>query len=220
MKLHWSPRSPFVRKVMIVLHETGQLGDIEQVRSVVAVSLPPNPEVLPDNPLGKIPTLVTDEGLALFDSRVICEYLDLRAQGGLFPSDPKTRFQALRWQALGDGLTDVLLVWRTELTRPTGPWQALTDGWLIKVRACMAQLEREATEMDAAPFGIGHIAVACALGQLSFRWPDSDWRRHFPALATLSTEWDQRNSVSATAIRNDQTDDNNLTLGKLTFDPA
>lgn len=220
MKLHWSPRSPFVRKVMIVLHETDQLADVEQVRSVVAVSQPPNLAVLPDNPLGKIPTLVTDEGLALFDSRVICEYLDARVGGGLVPSDAVARIKARRWEALGDGLTDILLAWRTELTRPTGPWLAITDSWLIKVRASMLRLESEAQDLAETPFGIGHIAIVCALGQMDFRWSDSNWRDHFPVLARVSSEWDRRTSVSQTVAQNDQTKDNRLTLGHLTFATA
>lgn len=143
MKLHWSPRSPFVRKVMIVLSETGLTDRVDLVRSVVAMHLPPNPDVLADNPLAKIPTLVTAEGQSLFDSRVICEYLDMQAGTGLFPEDPQARVAQLRWQALGDGLTDILLIWRTELTRETGPWQAVTEGWQVKVRAAMAKLEAE-----------------------------------------------------------------------------
>ena len=217
MKLHWSPRSPFVRKVMIVLHETSQVEDVDLVRSVVAVSQPPNPSVLPDNPLGKIPTLVTDDGLAIFDSRVICEFLNARAQGGLMPSEHDAQIRARRWEALGDGLTDILLLWRTELTRPTGPWNAVTSGWLTKVRATMAQLEREADDLRATGFGIGHVAIACALGQMDFRWPDSNWRAHFPALAALSAEWGQRTSVSLTVVQNDQADEAKLTLGHLTF---
>ncbi|MFD1753135.1 glutathione S-transferase N-terminal domain-containing protein [Salipiger marinus] len=84
MTLHWSPRSPYVRKVMITLHETGLLPEVALQRSVVALHLPPNAAVLADNPLGKIPALVTGDGPALFDSRVICEYLDLRAKAGFF----------------------------------------------------------------------------------------------------------------------------------------
>jgi glutathione S-transferase len=217
MKLHWSPRSPFVRKVMIVLHETGQLDDVELVRSMVAMPLPPNPSVLRDNPLGKIPTLVTDDGIALFDSRVICEYLNLRANAELFPSEPVARMRALRWQALGDGLTDVLLLWRTELTRPNGAWPAVTDGWLSKVRACMELLESEADSLRDAPFGIGHIALVCALGQMDFRWSSSNWREHFPALAARASEWTERNPVRQTVVANDQTDDNGVTQGHLTF---
>ncbi|MCG6885180.1 MAG: glutathione S-transferase [Silicimonas sp.] len=217
MKLHWSPLSPYVRKVMIVLHETGQLGDVDCVRSVVGLADTPNPAVLADNPLAKIPTLITDDGLNLFDSRVICEYLDARGNGGLFPAEGTARHKALRWQSLGDGVTDILLLWRTELTRPTGPWHAITDGWLVKVRASMAQLEAEAGELREAQFGIGHISIICALGQMDFRWPDCDWRAHFPTLATLNQDWLVRPSISLTRAPADQPQDSHVTEGNLYY---
>ncbi|WP_244274585.1 glutathione S-transferase N-terminal domain-containing protein [Labrenzia sp. OB1] len=218
MKLHWSPRSPFVRKVMIALHETGLLDEVECTRSVVAVHLPPNEQVMPDNPLGKIPVLVTEDGKSVFDSRVICEYLDMRSGTGLFPADPLARLDQLRWQALADGLTDILLIWRTELSRESGPWQAVTDGWLTKARAAMARLEKEAPLLEAAPFGIGHIALISALGQLDFRWPDCQWRDHFPALSALEARMAKRSSVVATAVVDDQDSGaGDLTRGHLTF---
>ncbi|WP_210275317.1 glutathione S-transferase [Martelella soudanensis] len=215
MKLHWSPRSPFVRKVMIVLNETGQLDQVTQVRSVVAMHMPPNAAVMADNPLGKIPTLVIEDGTALFDSRVICEYLDHRAGGGLLG---EKRFEQLRWQALGDGLIDLLLLWRTELTRPGGPWDAVTQGWLSKARAVMATLEAEAPALASAPFGLGHVAIVCALGQMDFRWSDSNWRDHFPRLAALEADWAARPSVSSTAIVDDAPDGGDVTAGHLRFE--
>ncbi|MDO9526427.1 MAG: glutathione S-transferase [Gemmobacter sp.] len=218
MKLHWSPRSPFVRKVMIVLHETGLLAQVDCVRSVVAVHLPPNAAVIADNPLGKIPTLVTEDGKAVFDSRVICEYLDLRAGSGLFPSDPAARLDQLCWQALADGVTHILLVWRTELSRETGPWPAVTKGWQAKLRAAMARLEDEAPALMTAPFGIGHVAVIAAIGQLDFRWPDCAWRDHFPKLAALAAQLSSRPSVEATAVQDDEGGSaGDLTAGHLTF---
>ena len=118
MKLHWSPRSPYVRKVMIVAHETGLADRLELVRSVVAMSKP-NPDVMRDNPLGKIPTLVTDDGTVLFDSIVICEYFDLAARRPkLFPPPGPARWQALRWHALGDGMLDTLILCRNEREQP------------------------------------------------------------------------------------------------------
>jgi glutathione S-transferase len=103
MKLHWSPRSPFVRKVMIFAHETGLLDRLECVRTVVAMPAA-NVDLLTENPLGKIPTLVLDDGTPLYDSGVICEYLDsLHAAAKLFPPQGSARWTALRWQALGDG---------------------------------------------------------------------------------------------------------------------
>ncbi|MFK8079670.1 MAG: glutathione S-transferase [Granulosicoccus sp.] len=197
MKLHWSPRSPFVRKVMIVLHETGQAANVDCVRTVVAMSQPPNSALIKDNPLNKIPTLIIDDGVALYDSRVICEYLDAKAESGLFPSEFTARFQQLRWQSLADGITENLLLWRTELTRETGPWEAITSGWLAKTRASMLLLEQEATEIEKACFGIGQIALTCTLGQLDFRWPDCIWRKHFPSLASLERDLSQRPSVVA-----------------------
>ena len=218
MKLHWSPRSPFVRKVMIVLHETGLAEKVERHRSVVAVQMPTPSEVLADNPLGKIPALVTEDGCRLVDSRVICEYLDLRAGAGLFAVEPGARICQLTWQALADGMTDVLLIWRTELSRDGGPWEAVADGWRIKVRATMARFEAEAGAIAAAPFGIGHIALVCMLGQLDFRWPDCGWRERFTQLAALEKELANRPSVSANPVEDDQSSGaGDLTAGQLTF---
>src|SRR5688572_8469512 len=106
MKLHWSPRSPYVRKVMIVAHETGLADSIEKMRTPVAMTAP-NKSLMRDNPLSKIPTLITDDGMVLFDSLLICEYLDsLHAGPKLFPADGAERWQALRWHALGNGMLD------------------------------------------------------------------------------------------------------------------
>src|SRR5882724_3110912 len=117
MKLHWSPRSPFVRKVMIVANELGLVDRLTCVRTVAATTKP-HAELMQDNPLSKIPTLVLDDGTVLYDSRVICEYLDgLHSGRKLFPADPKARMVALRRQALGDGALDFLLLLRNERER-------------------------------------------------------------------------------------------------------
>ncbi|MEJ8571480.1 glutathione S-transferase family protein [Microbaculum marinum] len=204
MKLHWSPRSPFVRKVMIVLHETALIDRVECVRSVVAFMAAPNEDVLRDNPLGKIPALVLDDGRTLFDSRVICEYLDgLEGSSALFPADPGERVRQLRWMALGDGLTEILLLWRNELLRPAGAYDVLTSAFARKVRVCMERLDAEAPELGAAPFGIGHIAIVCAVGQLDFRFRDSHWREAFPALAEWFGRVGRRDSIVATMPRDD-----------------
>ncbi|WEX08718.1 glutathione S-transferase [Chelativorans sp. AA-79] len=204
MKLHWSPRSPFVRKVMIVLHETGLQNQVECVRSVVAFAGTPNEAVLADNPLGKIPTLVLDDGGALFDSRVICEYLDGLHDGPrLFPNAGPERFRQLRWMALADGLTDILLLWRTERTRPDSAWDVLLSAFERKTRACFERLEAEAGEITTAPFGIGHAAIICALGQMDFRFQGSRWESAFPRLAAWYAEATSRPSVAATAVVDD-----------------
>lgn len=204
MKLHWSPRSPFVRKVMIALHEAGLAGDVELVRSVVAFAAPPNPQVLADNPLGKIPALVLDDGTALFDSRVICEYLDGRHdRPKLFPAAGQERLRQLRWQALADGLTDILLLWRNERIRRNGPDAVLLAAFEAKVRACFAVLEAEAAALGASGFGIGQVAVACALGQMDFRFQGSGWKAAHPTLATWYDAISERPSIAATAVRDD-----------------
>ena len=118
MKLFWSSRSPFVRKVMVAAHETGLVSGIECVQTVVAPAKP-NAEVMALNPLNKLPTLLLDDGRVLYDSPVICEYLDGLHDGPkLFPSAGATRLDALRRQALGDGMMDFLLVWLSERSRP------------------------------------------------------------------------------------------------------
>lgn len=204
MKLHWSPRSPFVRKVMIVLHEAGLIDQVTCVRSVVAFAAPPNPKVLVDNPLGKIPALVLDDGTALFDSRVICEYLDGLHDGvKLFPAGPATRFRQLRWMALADGLTDILLLWRNERLRGTGADPVILTAFETKVRACFGVLEAEAAALAEAPFGIGQAAMVCALGQMDFRFRGSGWEAAHPRLAAWHDVVQVRPSVAATAVRDD-----------------
>src|SRR3954471_2489029 len=117
MTLHWSPLSPYVRKVMICAHELELADRLELVRSVAAMSAP-NQTLMKDNPLAKIPTLVLESG-SLFDSVVICEYLDaLQGGGRLFPREQGPRFSALRWHALADGWLDVLILWRNERSKP------------------------------------------------------------------------------------------------------
>src|SRR4051812_1898464 len=144
MKLHWSPRSPYVRKVMIVAHELGLAERIETVRTVVGGTTP-HLELMRENPLGKIPTLVLEDGMILYDSSVVCEYLDTLHDGPkLFPTGPE-RFTALRRLALGDGMLDIALMWLGERFRPaekqSAPHMALWEG---KIRACVGALEQEA----------------------------------------------------------------------------
>jgi glutathione S-transferase len=204
MKLHWSPRSPFVRKVNIVLEECGLTRAVERMRSVAVFAAPPNPEILRDNPLGKIPVLITEEGAKLYDSRVICEYLILRAgRDALLPAEPEARIRHLRWQALADGLTDILLLWRTERGRGDRADPVILDAFETKTRAALAVLEEESAELAATPFGLGHVAVVCCLGQLDFRYAGCGWRAALPGLAAWEEEVRARPSVAATAIVDD-----------------
>lgn len=204
MQLHWSPRSPFVRKVNIVLEECGLTETVERIRSVAVFAAPPNPDILRDNPLGKIPALITDDGLRLFDSRVICEYLITRARrADLLPADPDARIRHLRWQALGDGLTDILLLWRTERGRGEHADPVIEAAFETKTRAALATLDEESAALTEAPFGLGHIAVICALGQLDFRYAGCGWRNALPRLATWHAKVADRPSVISTAVVDD-----------------
>ena len=196
MKLHWSPKSPFVRKVMVCAHELGCADAITLERSVAAM-LVPNDRLMQDNPLSKIPTLVLEHGVRLFDSRVICEYLDDRFDGHLFPRVPGLRWDALRWQAFGDGALDLLVLWRNERERDV-PSDPLCDAFALKTNAVVAQLEREAPALSAAPFAIGHIAIGCALGYLDYRFAARDWRASAPALAAWFADVATRPSFAAT----------------------
>ncbi len=202
MKLHWSPRSPFVRKVMIAAHEMGLFDRFERVRSVAAATKP-HVELMKDNPLSKIPTMVLDDGSPLFDSRVICEYLDTQHGGPkLFPADPAERFVALRRQALGDGMLDFLILWRGERERQH-PSDVLISSWTVRKDACLAMLEREADAIAASPFSIGHVAVGCALGYMDFRFAMFPWREKHPKIAAWHAKFNDRASVQANPVVDD-----------------
>ena len=146
MKLHWSPRSPFVRKVMVVVHELGLADRIACVRTVAA-STKPHAELMQDNPLSKIPTLVLDDGTVIYDSPVICEYLDgLDGAPKLHPAEPKARLAALRRQALGDGFLDMLVLLRDERMR-AHPSDVHKSSAAARKAAVLKSLEQEAAAL-------------------------------------------------------------------------
>ena len=199
MKLFWSSRSPFVRKVMVVAHETGLAGRIETVRTVVAPTKP-NAEVMALNPLNKLPTLILDDGRPFYDSRVIVEYLDSLHQGPkLFPATAPARFEALRLQALGDGILDFLLVGLSERARPEAQQSPELKAALdIKFTTAFDVLEREAPALAASPMTIGHLVIGCALGYADFRYAAKNWREGRPALAKFAGTILSRPSYKAT----------------------
>lgn len=202
MKLHWSPRSPFVRKVMIVAHERGLAGRIVRVRTVAAMTRP-HAELMQDNPLSKIPTLILDDGTALYDSPVICEYLDaLDGPPQLFPQQPEARLLALRRQALGDGFLDMMVTLRNERERAQ-PSEIHMASTAVRKAAVLDRLDNEADALAAAPFDIGHIAIGCALSYLDFRFAAEDWRKHHPRLTAWHASFAARPSVQATQFADD-----------------
>jgi glutathione S-transferase len=200
MKLYWSSRSPYVRKVMIAVHELGLVDRVSCERVVVS-AFAQNTDMLAVNPLGKIPTLVLDDGTTLYDSPVICEYLDgLGGKATLYPASGTARFTALKWLALGDGMLDMLLArmyeekTRTEVQRS----EKLQDAIATKLKACLDALDGMAPALTNAPFGIGHIAIGCALGYLDFRFAADEWRTGRPALAAWYAALKKRPSIVAT----------------------
>jgi len=200
MKLHWSPRSPFVRKVSILLDETGLSAQVERVRSVAAMATP-NPAIMADNPLSQIPTLVLDDGTPLYDSPVICEYLDSLHDGArFFPAAGPARWLALRRQALADGMLAILLLWRQERMKTTvqqiPAWLAAFE---LKIFTSLGRLEQEAEALAQDGFDIGHLSVGCMLSYLDYRFADLDWRTPHPQLAAWHAEFEQRPAVMASA---------------------
>jgi len=197
MKLHWSPRSPYVRKVMVVAHELGLADRLEIVRTVVGGTTP-HRELMRENPLGKIPTLVLEDGTIIYDSPVVCEYLDTLHDGPrLYPEWP-ARLTALRRLALGDGMLDIALAWLGERFRPaerrSEPHMALWEG---KIRSCVDALEQEADALATDRLSIGHIGIGIALAYLDFRFSELHWRDGHPRLTGWHATFDTRPSVVA-----------------------
>jgi glutathione S-transferase len=180
MILRNSPSSPFVRKVKIVAELLGLDKDIKLLDTATAT---PDGAFLQDNPLGKIPALTPDGGEPIFDSRVIVEYLDLRAGGGkVIPAELKQRIAALTLQALADGITDaaLLLVYEGRYRPADKAVQAWIDLQTGKVQRGLARLESTLT-LPEGPVHVGHIAVACALGYQDLRF-EGRWRKDYPKL--------------------------------------
>ncbi|SHJ74429.1 Glutathione S-transferase [Roseomonas rosea] len=198
MKVYFSPASPFVRKVMVCAQELGleverlpsQAHPVERDRVIVA-----------DNPLGQVPTFFADDGTVLYDSRVICEYLDAVAGGGrLFPAPGPGRWRALVEQSLGDGLIDAALLARYEaVVRPAEarfePW---VGGQMDKIAVALDRMQEWAPSLRGR-VDIGTITLGCALGYLDFRFPDLDWRGGRDALAGWYAEFGRRPSMAASA---------------------
>lgn len=204
MTLHWSPRSPFVRKAMIAIHEMGLQDQITCVRTVVAPTKV-SEVLLPDNPLSKLPTLVLADGSSLFDSRVILEYLDtLNARAKLFPAATHERLIALRNQALGDGVMDFALMWLIERQRGEGMQsEPLVTAFRAKLVASLARMEKDIRLLTDRAFDVGHITLGTALGYLDFRFPGEPWRPQHPQLATWHAGFVRRSSVLANPVVDD-----------------
>ncbi|MFO0602894.1 MAG: glutathione S-transferase N-terminal domain-containing protein [Polyangiales bacterium] len=200
MKLYYTPTSPFVRKVLVAAHE---LGLADRVETVLLRPSPTqaDPTLSHANPLNKIPALTLDDGTALYDSPVICEYLDALAGGGkLLPASGAARWDVLRTQALADGVLDAsILVFYERLHRPKElHWQAWLDGQTQKALQGLDALDAVAARFGDAP-DLGQVAAACALGWLEFRAPFGDVRAGRPNLTAWYERFAARPSMTATA---------------------
>jgi glutathione S-transferase len=186
MKLLFSPTSPYVRKCLVTAHEVGVIERIEfQTSSAHPVNR--DDRILAHNPLGKVPTLITDDGQALFDSRVICEYLNHLGGGHLLPAPGKLRWEAQTLQALGDGILDAALLIRYENNaRPEAlRWSNWIEGKLNAIHTSLAHLNATPAYFEQA-FHLGLLTVGCSLWYLDLRFPELNWRERYPTLCQAS----------------------------------
>ena len=200
MKLCTNRASPFARKARIVARETGLAGRVEEIEMSVS-PVAANEALARENPLVKIPALLTDSGETLYDSAVICEYLDsLHAGRKCFPATGPQRFTALRRQALTDGILEGAVLCRYEVAvRPEAlRWNDWIEGQKRKIRGGLDALEGEVATWGE-DFDIGQIGAACVCGYLDFRFPDLAWRAGRPKLAAWFEQVSRRPSVRDTA---------------------
>ena len=194
MKLFFSYTSPYARKCRIVAMEHKLDSKIELIAAD-----PGNPKsgVKDVNPLTKIPVLILDDGSSLYDSPVICEYLDVLGGGGFFPPAGKAKWEALRRQALGDGIVDAAILLRYEIT--LRPENLRSKEWMDRQQTKVIQ-SLDALEADPLPsnIDIGTISIAAALDYIDFRFADMAWRNTRPKLARWHEAFSKRPSLQST----------------------
>lgn len=197
MNLFHAPASPFARKVLVTLHETGQLNEVTLIEAA-QTPLSPDAAIAAQNPLGKIPTLSRPDGPSLYDSRVICRYLDHRAGSNLYPE--RRIWDVLTVEATADGLLDaaVLMVYearcRPEENR-SGDW---VEAQWQKVARALDALENRWISQLSGPLDMGQIATGAALGYLDFRHGARGWRAGRDALGAWYDRFAARPSMIAT----------------------
>lgn len=203
MRLHYTPASPFSRKVLVLAHEGGLSDRLElvltNVGTHVPLDTPCHTQLAKLNGLMKIPVLEIENGPALIDSRVICEYLaSLCPDKHFFPADGSLRWMALRNQALADGILEAALLCRFEAIRPS---VSQSKQWLEsqqrRIPQALDQLEETAPDISSH-MNIGDISIACALGYLCFRFEELEWRASRPQLARWFHAFSQRDSMRLT----------------------
>ncbi|WP_460950929.1 glutathione S-transferase [Pseudomonas marginalis] len=200
MTLFHNPASPFVRKVRVLLIETGQQ-DRVALHGCMPTPVNPDAQLVQDNPVGKIPALRLADGTVLHDSRVILDYFDHQHVGNpLIPRDGSARWRRLTLASMADGIMDAAVLVRYESAlRPVEKhWAPWLDEQRNKIRRTLAELEADAIAELTSHFDIAAISVACALGYLDFRHPDMQWRSDTPQLAAWYAEVSLRPSMLET----------------------
>ena len=198
MKLYYAVSSPFVRKCLICANELG-IRDRIELQPATPHPVNRDPSVVARNPLGKIPTLITDSGDVLYDSKVICDYLNSLGDGRLLPAAGAPRWTALVDQALADGIMDAAILIRYEnVARPEAlRWNDWITGQFAKVHTGLTEFEKRASTL-ADRIDIGSITLGCALGYLDFRFGSIPWRETHPGLARWFEDFSARESMLAT----------------------
>lgn len=198
MQLHGGPISPFVRKVSLCILEKGVEEQVQRVRSPTSM-LAPNHPLMDHNPLSKIPTLILEDGSALYDSDVICDYLDFR-----FPAPPllparAQSWRVRRWNALASGALDALVLYRFERNRALEQQnRQVLDSYAVKLKAILERIESEIGDLEMQSFGMAHISLGALFGYLDFRFGDVDWRGGHGHCAAWFEAFMQRASAQRT----------------------
>lgn len=198
MKLIHASASPFVRKVHVVLLETGLI-DVTDLVSITTTPVNSDENAVAANPSGKIPALIIEDGSAIYDSRVICRYLNARADADLYPDSDIWKMLTL--EATADAIMDAAVLMTYE--RRIRPDDMVYEPWIesqwAKAERSVAAINANWLHMLNGPLNIGQIAVACALNYLDFRHPDRDWRAAAPELAAWFAEFSKRPAMVETA---------------------
>jgi len=196
LKLFISTTSPYARKCRALIIEKGLEGRV-QIEETLPLEDPS--QLQAQNPLGKVPALERERGPALMDSPLICEYLDTLNDENWIPVSGESRLLVLRQQALADGLIDLTIGRRIELTREdTLKWDFWTDRWAAGIERTLDTLNAERSQFERS-VDLGALSIAVALGYLDLRYADLDWRGRWPELGAFAERWFERESFKRTA---------------------
>lgn len=198
MKLFHSPTTPFGRKVMVVLHETGLVGGVEVIE-VTGTPLATGSLPVTQNPLGKIPALVRDNGRVIYDSRVICRYLDDLCHAGLY-GEGEALWNVLTLEATADGILDaaLLMTYEARLRPEAIRFPDWVEAQWVKIARTLDAVERDWLDHLAGPLRMSQIAVGAALGYIDFRHGARNWREGRPRLAAWEAGFANRPAMQAT----------------------